>query len=660
MSVPEVVWRVRGRLTDVIDRVALSGRSKDLPLHHIAEGNGRGETQKVTPVWETGNGSSAGLSENHVPEQWRAEAVIAADRVAEHRLALFDLDDVDLGRNIDWNYEYKAQTRTPMGFAPGIDYRDHRLTGDCKFVWEPNRHHQLVSLGRAYRLTGEGRYAESAIDQIESWIAQCPYGRGMNWRSPLELAIRVINWVWTLELIGDSHDVPRETAERILSSAYRHLWEISRKYSRFSSANNHLIGEAAGVFIGSSYFCGLKDSSRWRSESRAILEREIIEQTYADGGAREQAIGYHLFVTQFFLLAALVARSEGEEFSGSYWERLEKMFEYTSAFLGGGRVLPSFGDCDDGYVLDLGGSLGDPETLMAIGAVLFRRPDFRALANGYCEPAFWLLGPEGKQQFEELEGNGCATPLRSVALAESGYYLLQSGRSRESDGVSVVFDCGDLGFKSIAAHGHADALSFTLRVRGGDVLVDPGTYDYFTHQGWRDYFRSTRAHNTIEIDGVDQSETLGLFMWGSRASARCLGWAEGQRGGVVSGEHDGYRRLDDPVTHRRTITLDGDPGEVLISDEILAGGCHQVAMYLHLAEHCRVESLGENRFQVDYGNGTVTIEIDGQLSVTMVSGSENPILGWVSRGYHRKTPSTTLVSRCACEGDLSLCTRILT
>ncbi|MGB2986091.1 MAG: alginate lyase family protein [Phycisphaerae bacterium] len=590
-------------------------------------------------------------------DRWQAALTTQADRIVDHRLDLFDLADHHLGEKIDWNYEYKVRKHTSMRAASAVDYRDYAANGDCKFVWEPNRHHQLVVLGRAYHVTHDEGYAAAAVEQLDNWIRQCPYGRGMNWRSPLELAIRLINWVWTLELINGSSVMTPDRRERFLQLVYQHLFEITRKYSRFSSANNHLIGEAAGVFIAGSYFTGLKTATRWCKRSREILAREILRQTYSDGGTREQATGYHLFALQFFLLAGLVARNGGDDFAQPYWDRLERMFDFVAFLSEGGESLPMIGDCDDGYVLDLGGRANVVASLMCIGAILFERPDFKARAGEFQEAAFWLFGPEGRDRFERIESEPVEVPIGPRALPDAGCYLLQRGRRRIADRISVLFDCGELGFLSIAAHGHADALSIVLRVAGVDVLVDPGTYDYFTYGPWREYFRSTRAHNTVVIDDMDQSQMLGLFLWGRKARCRCIRWAPTLRGGVVSAEHNGYARLADPVVHRRTVTLQDDEAELIVQDDILARGEHSVAMYWHLAEHCRVEAKGHNHFEIDYGDGFVTVTMDSRLSVSMVTGSEKPILGWVSRTYHRKVHSTTLVGRCASEGSLSLTTR---
>ncbi len=597
------------------------------------------------------------LSERCEEYAWRDRLVAHADRVACHRLSFFNLVDRDVGDPIDWNRDHESGAKAPLRFAPLIDYRNHRLTGDAKVVWEPNRHHHLVVLGRAYRATGDVRYASAIIEQLESWIEASPFGRGMNWRSPLELAIRLINWVWAIDMIRDSELVTAAFASRLRRSTYLHVWQIARNYSRGSSANNHRIGEAAGVFITTSYLPDLDASGRWRRQSRQILAEEIMAQTYPDGGSREQAIGYHLFVLQFLLLAGLIARKTAADLPGAYWQRLERMVEFVGALSEGGTAPPMVGDSDDGYVLDLGGA-NDLGALFCIGAVLFARADFKAWAGTYAEPARWLLGQSSREEFDKLPATPAGEALVCRALPDAGYYVLQYGHRGAADRISVVFDCGELGFKSIAAHGHADALSITVRAFGCEVIVDPGTYDYFSFPAWREYFRSTRAHSTVVVDGLDQSSMLGPFLWGVRAQARCVAWAPRMQGGRVVGEHDGYVRLADPVVHRRTLDLDGPARALTIQDDIVARGSHEIAAYFHLAEDVRVSKERPNCYRLAVGGGTMALEVDGRLTVQILSGSERPIGGWVSRGYHRKAASTTLIARGRCHGTSAFVSRL--
>lgn len=652
MTWAELSWRMQGRLRDAADRGLAWSRRQPPSLTKLLTGGDR----SCRPESLGGHLPRPGEVVDF-PEAWRVAAISEADRVLENRVRLLGESDCELGPKINWNRDYQSGVDGPVVPSSAIDYRDFSVTGDCKWVWELNRHHHLVVLGRGYRLTGDRRYAEAVAAQLDDWIEACPFGFGMNWRSPLELAIRLINWVWATELIRPSGCLTGSLEERVLGVVHRHLWDISRKYSRHSSANNHLIGEAAGVFIGSSYFGCFRDSERWRARSREILLRQIIEQTYPDGGSREQAFGYHMFVLQFFVLAGLCARHLGDEFPAAFWERLEKMFEFAAAFAEGGDSVPMFGDADDGYVLNLGGDRGDVRALLAVGALLFDRPDFKSLAQGPSEPAYWLLGDSAGARFDAI-GEPDDGEIRSRALPESGYYLLQSGHRNGADRISVSFDCGELGFRSIAAHGHADALSITLRVCGEDILVDPGTYDYFTYRTWRDYFRGSKAHNTVVVDGLDQSAMQGAFLWGHRATAKCVSWTVADERTCVTGEHDGYSRLGEPVKHRRTVVLDSKSCEIRIEDEIIGVGRHDVALFLHFGEKCAVAPLSDTCFRVSCGQGAVELEFESRLEIATFRGCERPILGWMSRGYHRKRPSTSLVATCQTDGSTTLATVI--
>src|SRR5690554_5834097 len=163
---------------------------------------------------------------------------------------------------------------------------------------------------------------------IESWIAQCPPGRGPNWSSSLELGIRLINWSIAWHLLG-GYDSPlfaddggRAFRQRWLESVYRHVRAIVRKLSRYSSANNHLIGETAGVYIASLTWNYWPQMRAWGVECKEILAQEAIVQNAEDGGNREQAFSYQQFVLDFLLLAGLAARAAHEDFAAEYWLRI--------------------------------------------------------------------------------------------------------------------------------------------------------------------------------------------------------------------------------------------------------------------------------------------------------------------------------------------------
>jgi len=655
MSPTEIAWRFRSEMQAAFDRIRIPlGAIPSLPNKLIpsdVDVRYFRTTDLVPGVWTRD-------PSDPIVSRWAESLRRRADAIMDSRLSFFNLEKVFVGNPVDWNRDHECGKTAPLRLSQTIDYRDYRVTGDAKVVWEPNRHHHLVVLGRAFQAFGDSRYAELVHQHIDSWIESNPFGYGMNWRSPLELGIRMINWVWALDLVRDFGWGSRTGfRERVLETVWRHLWEITRKYSRGSSANNHLIGEAAGVFVGSAYFSNLPCAREWLSESHDILSREILRQTYEDGCTREQAMGYHLFVLQFYLISGIVARRIGMDFSPPCWQRIEKMFEYARSFAEGGP-LPFFGDCDDGYVLDLANGRNDVRELLSIGAVLFERHDFNILAGEIGEAAYWLLGSDAMKQVADLPLHKEIYGLRSRAFPESGHYLLQYGRHQSEDRVSLHFDCAELGYTAIAAHGHADALSFTFRVSGHDVFVDPGTFDYFTFPEWRSYFRSTSAHNTLEIDGRDQSEMLGPFLWGARAESRCTRFETTGPGGIVSGEHSGYSRLSASAIHSRKIEMDGETGDVTIYDEISSDGDHDVRIFFHVAEDCIVDMVGPFKIRILTGSSVIVLDVDPELAINLVSGSEAPIRGWVSRGYHQKNSTTTIVAGGRTKGNAKFRFRI--
>lgn len=636
MTPSEVAWRARAVLRDATDRCSLAiGR-----LPKTADARSAGPFFRFS-ICDAATGTAGAGA---------ARLLARADRLVDRRFTFSSLDDVFVGRPVEWNRDHESGLRTPMGFANAIDYRVPAVAGDAKLVWDLNRHQHLPVLGRAYRASGDARYAAAGLEDLASWLDQCPFGTGMNWRSPLELAIRVINWVWFLSLIEPAGLPDRALSDRLRQALELHVIDIARKYSRGSSANNHLIGEAAGVFIVTTMMPCLPQAESRSGQSRALLEHAILEQTQDDGGSAEHAFGYHMFAFEFFLIAALVARRSGHDFSHAYWTRLTRMLEFADAICEAGPP-PLFGDYDDGFVLDLGERSPDPHPLLALGAAACGCTLRTPIDAAALEPLQWAPAQTGSV-------TAAPAPLSSRAFGESGYYLLQWQGNDARDRVSVFFDCAVLGFGTIAAHGHADALHVTVRAFGEDVLVDPGTYDYFRYPDWRDYYRSTRAHNTLAVDGEDQSVMHGSFLWGSRAVPRCLEWTPGPDGGIAAGEHDGYTRLSDPVGHTRRLELDRATRSLVITDTVTMRAAHELRLRFHASEHARVTRTGDASFAIHLHSGEVALHMDPRLVVSTTEGAGPDEGGWVSRRYHHRSSATAITGTIQASGPVTLVSRI--
>ncbi|MBN1354416.1 MAG: alginate lyase family protein [Candidatus Omnitrophica bacterium] len=582
---------------------------------------------------------------------------VYAKAFLEHKFNFFSLKGDSVGDTINWHSDYKNNKTAPLKYSPDIDYRDFTKVGDIKYIWEINRHQHLIELAKAYYLTGDTEYKDEVKKQITGWICANPYVRGVNWRSSLELAIRLISWSWVWTFLGAGED---EFKTLWLKSIYKHCVFISRHFSRYSSANNHLIGEAAGLFIAGATWPFDGDSKRWMKKCFNILMGEADRQTYADGVNKEQAVSYHQFVLDFFMLAGILGRQKSIDFPASYWDRLEAMMEFIASIMDRSGNVPQIGDSDDGMavILSYSKSFNPYQSLLATGAVLLKREDFAAKAGKFDEKSLWLLGSEGREKFDAMVKNA-RTGFCKKTFKESGYYVLGLNDG-EKDEIKAVFDCGALGYLSIAAHGHSDALSFTLSVGGEEFLIDSGTYAYHTHRAWRGYFRGTSAHNTVRIDKEDQSVQGGEFMWVKKAEARLERWESDKMHDCVEASHNGYMRLEDPTAHSREICFDKETGIFLIKDKIKARRTHLIEQFFHFSTGCSVKDIDKNTWEVKNNGRTIYLETDRRFNSRLVCGSENPMLGWESKKLDTKHRTNTLVNSYRQHGNAEFITTIST
>jgi hypothetical protein len=537
----------------------------------------------------------------------------------------------------DWHCDPHRGTRAPLSFAQDIDYRDPAVVGDIKTIWELNRHTHLTVLALAYAMTGDERYGRESAAQLQSWSDSNPIQRGVNWTSALELGVRLIAWVWIERLLRGSehHDRLFGPHGTLWPAIYWQQWLIARTPSNGSSANNHLVGEMAGLFIAATVWPYFPESGRWRATARHVLEREATHQTFETGLNREQAFAYHRFSLELFLLAGVEGERAGAPFSPAYKAKARRMLEVIPKLVDVGGNPPRFGDEDGGTAVQLrplNSSSLDWLYLLGRRWVQAEVPLPRRDSGMLAQSMIW---PEAGHERDHHSRSS----IGSIGLADAGLYVLTADRGTPRE-IFCLADAGPLGYLSIAAHGHADALSFALSVRGKPIVVDPGTYSYFGEPHWRDYFRGTKGHNTIAVDGMDQSTSGGSFLWRHKALARVLTWVPRPDGAELIAEHDGYARLPGRVVHRRRLDLRG--GRLAIDDEILGQGEHDLEWRLHFAPECSVVLDGEV-CRVSRDGASLRIALDSVLSWHVVCGGQDG--GWYSPAYHLKVPTSTLIGR---------------
>ncbi|MEE1786644.1 alginate lyase family protein [Streptomyces sp. SP17BM10] len=571
-----------------------------------------------------------------VPPEAAKRLVAGADRLMDGHAGFFGVDRDDLV-DPDWWRDPRTGRRAPAGYAFDVPYRDEDAVGDVKQIWEPSRHQYLTVLAAAYALTGNERYAERAAAHLRSWWAANPPLHGVHWTSGIELGIRLLSWVWVRRLLDGWPGAAGlfEGNPVALEQIWHHQRWLAAFPSRGSSANNHVIAEAAGQFAAACAFGWFPASARWRSGALRSLERHLRANTFPSGLNRELATEYHGLVLELGLAALAEADAADVPVPESVRLVLLRMTDALAAVVDNRLRPPRQGDADDGFGLVLDAPGTDRwASLLATGDAVFGRLPWWPEATGDD-----VRTPLLAALVEPYATNGTVTrPARRPGhFADAGMTIL-----RGPGEIWCRCDGGPHGFLSIAAHAHADALSVEVRHDGVDVLADPGTFCYHGQPEWRSYFRSTLGHNTLELDGADQSVSGGPFLWTRHARGRVLA-ADTFNGSVArwSAEHDGY---GDSV-HRRRVELTAASREVRVVDEV-RGPRRAVRLAFHLGPAITADLAGHRALLTWTRDGegrSAVLDLPGRLSWRAHRGETDPPLGWYSSGFGRKEPSTTLV-----------------
>jgi len=568
-----------------------------------------------------------------------------ADGVLLGRVKFFGYPPVLLEEPIDYSYDPHAGVRWPSRHAKRIDYR-HLAEADAKWIWELNRLQNLPLLAQAWLLSGDDRYADAALNRVERWAGQSAPGRGIAWSNGYEAGLRAISLAVTFDALRRFEGMDEGRAQRLLTVLWQHTRWIERDPSTHSSANNHRIGELVGLLVVSLLVPEVPGSESRRRRAIVELENELGRQILPDGTGAEQAFYYHLYVLDLTLLAVAALDVTGQSVPDGILDALRRSADAISTQVGEGEPAPRYGDEDDGrgIRLDTSERIGVQDVASSLAARL-GHPGARRLAPSLRANTWWLFGESGRERFVATKPG---EPPGSAILPDGGLVLLRRHRTRAS------IDIGPLGYLSLAAHGHADALAVTLAHRGRDLVTDPGTGSYFRRPDLRPAFRGTGFHATVLVDDEDQAESGGAFLWTRHTRVRLL--HADLRDGVVVASHDGYERLVDPVHHRRAVVILGQDG-ILVWDQLDAIAEHKYSVRWPLHPDLRAEAIAKDLVSAHPESGPCLLlrfvaSQPGKLRLTYAS--ENPLEGWWSPRFESVVPAWLVSWDATCVGRLEV------
>jgi hypothetical protein len=492
---------------------------------------------------------------------------------------------IDAGAHPTWAqaFAHHARHGTAAELSPAEDVR---------YLLELNRHGHLVCLAQAWHATRDRRFANRIADHLRSWNAECTPGTGPAWSSPIEPAMRLVQWSLACQWLGAGGEAPPVTAavrDLWRAAVASHVEHVARRLSSHSSANNHLIAELAGLVVAAATW---PEAMRGSAADKAVagLQRELLAQHSADGVNREQALAYQVFVFDLYLVARQAAASLGRPFGAEVDRRMAQSARFVAALRNARGELPALGDSDDAGAVRW--SRATPAAragrVIALAAAVGIAPELAALADPAHPALRWLALPPPALGGDPLEARR-RLPRR---FDDGGHYLLGAdfGGARE---VLVRVDCGPLGYLRIAAHGHADALAVTLAIGGHEILVDRGTFTYNARPTLRPAFRGTLMHNTVTVDGRDQSAPAGPFIWLRHARAHCESFSGSDEAAELTGVHDGYQSLADPVRHSRRVCWDAAGARLTVADRLSAASAHEIAVAWHFSPACALQRAAD-------------------------------------------------------------------
>ena len=526
--------------------------------------------------------------------EFEARLMPLAEQILARRIPLLGYEIRPQGE-IRWRRDYVHDRETEAVYFRTIPYLDLARVGDHKIIWELNRHQHLVALAQAGLLSGRAEFFDEIFGQLDSWMAQNPLSRGINWASALEVAFRSLSWLWIHHLAGDR--LPAPFAERWRLALFHHGCFLERNLSVYFSPNTHLQGEALAL-----HALGLAFGvDAWRSRGRALMRQMIRDHVDPDGAHFERSSYYHLYALDMFLLHAVLEPPDEE-----YLTVLKRMARYIWALAGSG-TLPLLGDDDGGRLFHPFGerSTFARATLAACAAFTGDTPSHGELRDEEEIAAWWLGTPAAKRN---------PASRASELFAHAGTVTLVEG---DTEIIALVHAFA----RGRAGHSHAHSLHFTLRHNGQDVLIDPGTYTYLSDPQWRDRFRGTAMHNTVSIDGQAQADPSGPFAWSHPPVTEIVEW---NKSPWRLHARCRYRGL----THDRKIFW--ADGAVWVLDDFSGAGRHTLEQFWHSADP--VERDADD-----------VVRLPGDMRLIIGSGAaieieEGGAYGWRSPVFGKKLP----------------------
>ncbi|MDE6368719.1 MAG: heparinase II/III family protein, partial [Muribaculaceae bacterium] len=432
-------------------------------------------------------------------------------------------------------------------------------------------------------------------DIFYDWNEKNPFLYGISWTSVMEVAIRAISQMYALAFLSAAQISDKQLIDQLETSIINCINYITRHYSRYSSANNHLLVEMTAIGLAGYTF----DIPKWRKLAVETLTEQLHLQTYPDGVNREVSLHYHSFAMEAYLLLANVMLAAGEELPTQWQPMLDKMATFLASSMVDDKTAIEFGDSDEGKIIDLQGGrdFNHYEYVLQLASFITRKR-YHSFST-ISESIYWLYPDHIINKTKELP---LVDVVQSKTFTEGGYSFLRSRDNR----TIVAIDHAALGFGTIAAHGHDDALSFQLYRDGKPIFGDPGTGIYHCNLPLRNRLRDARHHSTVTINGRVNAEMRGAFLWGRKPMTSLYISELTPDVDTIIADTIGLSG----IKHRRKFTFDKISSTLIIDDEF-----EQVCDWVETFVIAPGVDVDINGNRAELSQGLTLSSAEGKLSV---------------------------------------------
>ncbi len=411
---------------------------------------------------------------------------------------------------------------------------------------------------------------------ISKWISENQPGHGIGWES-YPLSIRIVNWIkWAMsqpKLPDYFHESLVLQGRCLYNKIEHHI------------LGNHLIANAKALIFLGCFYQG-HEPELWIEKGARILQEELQEQILADGGHFERSPMYHSIILEDILDLYNIYNCYPEAFYFLNYN-LKQVLEAVAK-----------------------------QMLIWLKAIVHPDGDIPLLNDA----AFNVAGnPQELIEYAYRLGIAVEKDSRSlIYLSDSGYIVVRS------ELMQIIVDVGRLGPDYQIGHGHCDTLSYELSFNGHRLITDTGVYSY-QNKDMRDYCRSTSAHNTLKIDGYEQSEIWDLFRVARRAYPQGIEIKQNSDTVEISCEHTGYQRLKTPCQHIRQWIVNRDTVQII--DKVVGKGKHFIESYMHFAPEVKVNILSNECIIFEHKDSFGTMKFKGVDRLELINTYYCPEFG---------------------------------